>query len=96
MVGADEKGVACEMKQRHHSGQLRDRGRDIRAAVLRRGAKGAQGYNAGGSLVFPVLASSTVGRQRRSETRGGGKRSRRVGNKTRVQKKGGEGGDTRD
>lgn len=38
-------------KQRHHSGQLRRRRPDIRAAVLLRGAKGQAGYLAG--TLFP-------------------------------------------
>lgn len=49
MVG---NGPADEREQWHHLGQLRRRGRDIRAAVLRRGAEGQEGYTAGGSLVL--------------------------------------------
>ena len=49
---------ADEREQWHHRGQLRRRGRDIRAAVLRRGAEGQEGYTAGGSLVLAFSPAS--------------------------------------
>ena len=55
MVG---NGPADEREQWHHRGQLRRRGRDIRAAVLRRGAEGQEGYTAGGSLVLAFCPAS--------------------------------------